>query len=74
MVGKKKRTSSHGSDDDDGKWKIFRHFFLVGNDLRDDVLTLLSKPNVMSVVVGAFASGRHYLRIYGSGAGVVGPT
>ena len=36
--------------------------------LRDDV-TLL-ETNVMSLV--AFASGRHYLRIYGSGAGFVG--
>lgn len=52
MFGKKKRASSHGSDDDDGKWKIFPHFFVVGNDLRDDVLTLLSKPNVLSVVGG----------------------
>ena len=56
------------------EWNIISFDNLQGNDLRDDVLTLLSKPNVMSVVVGAFASGRHYLRIYGSGAGVVGPT
>lgn len=50
------------------EWNIISFDNLQGNDLRDDVLTLLSKPNVLSVVVGAFASGRHYLRIYGSGA------
>ena len=67
---KKKSTSSHGSDDDDGKWKIFPIFFWLEMTAR----WCYPPWNKRYSSLWTFASGRHYLRIYGSGAGFVGPT